>query len=177
MIPLPYIVAGLAAIAVYFLKQPVIEEYSALTRTPQDIQDAVAKIDPEGSPELQAGAYPAPNSTDTWCNKFCYLVTDELGCPILWGNYGTLANDQIAWLASGSDGWSSTDEPGAIAAAVAGKVALATFYNPSGHGHIALVLPVDGDTAQIAQAGASNFNQGDLATGFGSNPVAFYQHA
>ena len=138
------------------------------TRTPQDILDAVAKIDPEHNPDLQPGA----NGGADWCNRFLYLVLKELGVymPI-----NTLANAEIEFMASSSD-WTQLSQDDALAAALQGQVVVATYYNPGGHGHVALVLPIDGPM-QIAQAGASTFNRGTLAHGFGSLPVAFYAHA
>lgn len=147
-------------------------------RTPQSILDAVAEVDPENNPDLQRGAPPAPKATDTWCNKAVAWITAKLGTPIPFDTWGTLANAQIAWLAAGNDGWYEINDMGdAQAAALAGKVVVVTYSNPNGPGHIAIVLPIVGDTLQIAQAGATNFNQGSLAQGFGSLPIRFFAHS
>jgi hypothetical protein len=144
-------------------------------RSPQDILDAVDKIDPAHNPTLQSGYLGQPN----WCNRFAALVTAELGVGIIFGEYGTRANDQIAWLDAGNGGWfqvSSKDEAQRLA--MEGNVVLATYYNmmPGASGHMALVLPLPG-TMQIAQAGKRTFNRGSLAQGFGAiNPV-FYAHS
>ena len=148
------------------------------SRSPQAVLDAVATIDPENAPDLQPGAPPAPPD-GSWCNKFVDRLMGLLSVPFApWGEYGTLVNDQIAWVDAGNGGWYPILNAGAAqVAALAGKVVIATFYNLNGHGHIAVVLPIDGVPLQIAQAGATNFNQGTLRRGFGSNitPI-FYAH-
>ncbi len=151
----------------------------SMLRKPDDILKAVAEIDPENNPTLQRGAPPAPKPTDTWCNKFVALVTAKLGAPIPFGKWGTLANDQIEWLDAGNDGWYQLPSAQAAQdAALEGKVAVATWFNLSGGpGHIALVLPVPGPSVRIAQAGATNFNDGSVSNGFGSKLPTFYAHA
>ncbi len=103
-------------------------------------------------------------------------VTARLGAPLPFGPYGTLVNDQIKYMDAGNGGWypiASRDQ--AQLNALAGKLALPTYYNLAGHGHIAIVLPFDG-AMQIAQAGAKNFNRGALAAGFGNIQPIFYGH-
>ena len=143
-------------------------------RTPQDILAAVARINPKSNPALQPGAPPAPTD-GTWCNKFIAWVTAELGAPVPYGEYGTPANAMIAWLAAGNSNWRPATREEATRYALAGKVALAGYFNPGGHGHIALVLPY-AEPMRIAQAGRSNFNNGALSDGFGQLPVTFYVH-
>lgn len=144
-------------------------------RSPQDIFDAVAKINPEGNPTLQNGYLGQQN----WCNRFAALVTSELGCPIIFGEYGTRANDQIAWLDAGSNGWYQVgSQSEAQSLAINGSVVLATYYNmmPGGSGHMALVLPVGGGM-RIAQAGKHCYNNASLAAGFGAIRPVFYAHS
>ena len=162
---------GLGALAVGFLWDPTRNAIVRLTRTPQDILDAVADVDPKNNPELQPGYL---GDAFTWCNKFMYLVLGELGVSIPFGP--TDANDQIEYLAQGNDGWQRVQAQDAQAAALNGNVAVATYFNPGGHGHLALILPYSG-VMQIAQAGASNFNRGSLASGFGAIQPVFYVHA
>lgn len=142
-------------------------------RDPGAIFAAVARVNPAQNPTLQRGYLGQPN----WCNRFVHLACDELGVPMIWGEYGTKADDQIAWLDAGSDGWFQVgNKSEAQNLALEGYVVLATYYNFLGSGHMALVLPLAG-TMMIAQAGKSCFNQGTLAAGFGGiNPV-FYAHA
>jgi hypothetical protein len=144
-------------------------------RSPQDILDAVAKVDPAHNPTLQSGYLGQPN----WCNRAVYLLCSELGVGIIFGEYGTRANDQIAWLDAGNGGWfqvSSKDEAQRLA--MEGYVVLATYFNmmPGASGHMALVLPLPG-TMQIAQAGKRTFNRGSLAQGFGAIQPVYYAHS
>jgi len=159
-----------AAVAVLFkTSNPISNALVSALRKPQDILDAVASVDPEGNPELQPG-YAGGAS---WCNKFIALVTAKLGVPL---PSNTLANDMISYMDAGNDGWYQVSNASvAQSAAMVGKVAIATYYNFSGHGHMALVLPIDGPV-QIAQAGATNFNQGSLSRGFGFIQAVFYVH-
>lgn len=144
-------------------------------RNPQDILDAVAEVSPETNPTLQNGYLGQPD----WCNRFVALVTRALGVPIIYGDYGTRANDQISWLDASSDGWYPVSNAGeAQRLALQGEVVLATYYNlaPGKSGHMALVLPLAG-TPMIAQAGKTNFSQGTIAQGFGSIRPIFYAHS
>lgn len=144
-------------------------------RSPEDILAAVAAVNPAGNPTLQRGYLGQPN----WCNRFAHLVCEELGVPLIWGEYGTRANDQISWLDAGNGGWLPVaTKLQAQELALQGYVVLATYYNlsPGESGHMALVLPYSG-AVQIAQAGRSNFNRGSLAAGFGQIQPVFYAHA
>jgi len=142
-------------------------------RSPNDIFRAVQKVDPEHNPILQRGYLGQPN----WCNHFAALVTAELGCPIVYGEWGTRANDQIAWLDEGNGGWfQCSSQAVAQSLALQGYVVLATYRAFMGSGHMALVLPVAGPM-RIAQAGATCRNDISLAGGFGAIKPVFYAHA
>jgi len=144
-------------------------------RSLRDILDAVAYVDPEGNATLQRGYLGQPN----WCNRFVHLVADYLRVPLIWGEYGTRANDMADWLDYGNADWFRVGS-GAEAQALAldGFLVLATYKNwmPWQSGHIAVVLPIAG-SIQIAQAGATNFNQGSVTKGFGSIVPAYYAHS
>lgn len=161
--------AGLL-VAAAFSKNKVI----SMLRTPQDILQAVAEVNPAGNPVLQPGQINGvPTAGITWCNKFISLVTAKLGVPIP----QMLANDQADWLEDGNGGWLRVlDAQSAQIAALKGQVAVAVWHNLNGHGHSSLVLPISG-AVQIAQAGKTNFNQGSLAKGWGSIQPAFFVHA
>lgn len=174
----PWVFGGGVAAAIWYLtKDTVSNLVIESTRTPDDILNAVAAVNPEGNPDLQPGA----NGGASWCNKFVALVTAQLGVPIIWGEWGTRANDQINWLQEGNGGWYPASKADAQAAALAGHVALATYFNlnppPHDSGHMALVLPYQG-AMQIAQAGAHNFNQVALNSPqtFGSIQPDFFVH-
>lgn len=141
-------------------------------RSPDAIFHAVQKIDPQHNPTLQNGYLGQPN----WCNRFVHLVCDELGVPLIWGEYGTKANDQIEWLGNGNGGWfkvSSQSEAQSLA--INGYVVLATYWAMIGSGHMALVLPIGG-AMQIAQAGKHCYNQASLQAGFGAIHPEFFAH-
>lgn len=169
-----WLLAGAGAIVAlgFIFGEKVEDIVITATRTPQDILDVVASVNPAGNPDLQPGA----NGGADWCNKALYLMLSQLGVEL---PANIVANDEIAYMSSGADGWSATDAAGAINAAMQGQIGVATYYNPGSHGHVALVLPIDNGTGipQIAQAGAQTFNQGSVLQGFGALPVAYYAHA
>lgn len=147
----------------------------APSRSPQDVLNAVAAVNPEGNPTLQRGYLGQPN----WCNRFLYLVCSQLGVPMLYGEYGTQANDQISWMDDGEAGWFQIAGPEAAQQrALEGYLVAATYYNlnPFGSGHVAVVLPLAG-AVQIAQAGARVGSRMTLAAGFGAIRPVFYGHA
>ena len=165
-------VLGAAGVATLFaiFKQRAVEVISSAFRDPLDILNAVDTINPEQNPDLQ------PTGGLTHCNLFAHMVAVVLGVPLIWEDYGTLANDIITWLDAGNEGWYQLGSAAAAQeAALKGNVVFATLYNFSGHGHIALVLPVAGNV-QIAQAGTRNFNAGSLSKGFGFKQPSFYAH-
>ena len=141
-------------------------------RRPDDVFAAVAAVDPQHNPIYQPGY----GGGVSWCNKFVADVLLWLG--ITFPGPPMLADDQIAYLNAGNDGWTPISDMGsAQAAALAGQIVLATYFNPSGSGHMALVLPIDGPLVYTAQAGKSNWNQGLLLAGFGTLPVRFFAHS
>jgi len=144
----------------------------ASRRDPQSVFDAVATLNPASNPIYQPGY----NGGLTWCNKFIADVLGQLG--ISFPGPPTLADDQIAYLNAGNDGWTQVADMGsAQAAALAGQIVIATYFNPNGPGHMALVLPIDGPLVYTAQAGQRNWNQGLLLSGFGSKPVQYFAHS
>jgi hypothetical protein len=152
-----------------------LEQQPFTGRSPQDILQAVAYVDPEGNPTLQRGYLGQPN----WCNRFVHLVADYLRVPLIWGDYGTRANDMVDWLADGNADWFKVDSGmEAQALALQGFFVLATYKNwmPWNSGHIAVVLPHAGPV-QIAQAGAHNYNHTTVDKGFGSIVPVYYAHA
>lgn len=171
------IVAGIAGLGVVLWATGAFNAaanvYLTAVRTPEDIIDAAEQVSVD--PSVQPGYSGQPD----WCNRFLYLVLDKLGVTIPYGKYGVKANDQIAWIAAGNDGWYSTDAAGAQQAALAGNIGIATYTNPvaSASGHVALVLPVDGSPLQIAQAGNTVSAQMPITSGFGLITPVFFAHA
>lgn len=171
------VVAGVAGLGVVLWATGAFNAaanvYLTATRTPEDIIDAAELISVD--PSVQPGYAGQPD----WCNRFLYLVLDKLGVTIPFGQYGVRANDQIAWIAAGNDGWYPTDAAGAQQAALAGNIGIATYTNPvpGASGHVALVLPFDGSPIQIAQAGGTVSAQMPITSGFNLIPPVFFAHA
>lgn len=136
------------------------------------VVQVVAKVGPETNPALQ------PGNGLTWCNRFVALVAAEMGAQL----GGVLANEQAAWLASKealAAGWAPATEQVARQWADVGQLALAAWRNPSGHGHIAVLvpsLPAAPGKTRIAQAGGENFSSGSLSRGFGAYRPKFFTH-
>ena len=151
------------------------------------VLEAVALADVEHHERYQ------PGDGKTYCNIFVWDVTravlgprfeaphwvgpDNAPCPPFEGRELS-ANALCIWLAVVGPvlDWRHVSAVEAGIAARHGEVVLATWENPSGHGHVAVVLPGDGNL-HIAQAGKTCFANGSLAKGFGSKPVSFFAHA
>lgn len=144
----------------------------------------------------------ARTSSATYCNIFSWDVTRALGAEIPhWlknnkpassttsGAYELNVNATYNWLRDygASYGWTKITAKEAQARANAGYPTIAIWKNPSGgSGHIAIVRPEGNGYSYsaskgpvIAQAGASNFNYGNVSTGFGSSrmgDVLYYTH-
>lgn len=141
----------------------------------QAIFDAVNALSPASNPIYQPGY---GGAGFTWCNKFIYDLLSQLdiGIPFV------LENDQYDFLAESNDWSQVSGNQAAIDAAMAGNIVLAAWKNTAagGHGHIAIVLPVDDGSGvpTIAQAGATNCNSCSLYSGFSLfTPITFFVHA
>jgi hypothetical protein len=95
------------------------------------------------------------------------------------------ANGVIQWLQTRGEslGWKRVDPERAQDLANQGYPVVATWLNPGGIGHIAVVRPGQYSLNQgpiIAQAGETNFNHGTVDLGFQSLPanqeVVYYYH-
>lgn len=87
------------------------------------------------------------------------------------------ANGMAHWLqeAGAAFGWREVTADMAVMAARQGAPAVAVQSNPSGSGHMAVILPESGAEVRTAQAGAKNWRRGPLA--FDPGPVLFFAHA
>ena len=123
---------------------------------------------------------------ETFCNLLVQDVCEAMGVTV---PRNTRANALVQWLASPAAAafdWevlSLATEAEADAAHVAqrmadeGQLVLAGWVNPSGPGHIAVVIPsLDEPGVWIAQAGRTNFTRGTLQTGFGGRAVTYFAH-
>lgn len=140
-------------------------------------------------------------STATYCNIFAWDVMSAMNVqlphwvknnvPSTYGSGNELnANATYNWLKNyGSKyGWSSVSASTAQSRANKGYPTVAIWYNSSGaSGHVAVVRPEgngykysDSKGPVIAQAGGSNFNYGNISTGFGTSKmskVMYYTHS
>lgn len=141
-------------------------------RTPARYLEVVGQFDVE-----HAARYRAVDGK-TYCNIFASDVAAAMGCllPHWWLSRELSVNDLVPWLKrTGVDyGWERLDSAHtAIAAALAGMLTVATLV-AEGHGHIAVVLPIDDGQPWIAQAGRTNFAHARLAAGFGTRTPEFF---
>ncbi|HEX8435645.1 LysM peptidoglycan-binding domain-containing protein, partial [Archangium sp.] len=134
----------------------------------------------------------SPRGGNTYCNIFAWDVTRAMGAEIPhWvdgaGNPAGVgapgareldANGGHRWLEQHgpSRGWREVSAQEAQALANQGHPAVASWNNPGGIGHIAVVRPgeVTDRGPAIAQAGASNFNNGHVRDSFGNAPVKYF---
>lgn len=115
---------------------------------------------------------------ETFCNLFAQDVAEAMGAAL---PRHMLANATVAWLDAeairDASEWCAVDAHAAQATANEGGLALAGWVNPSGPGHLAVVVPALGDLGTwIAQAGRHNFTRAPLMSGFGTLPVRFWIH-
>jgi hypothetical protein len=133
------------------------------------------------------------SENETYCNIFVWDVTkamgaeiphwvDENGRPVpQFSGTEQGANDMIDWLEKFgvNQGWDVVDAEGAQAMANLGKPVVATWKNPNGVGHIAMVRPgrmSEKDGPALAQAGAINSNTITVGESFGDKDVVYYYH-
>lgn len=113
---------------------------------------------------------------ETFCNFFTVAFCTAMGVllPQL------RANELFDWFSSDeakSAGWELATEHAAQAMANEGMVAIAVWKNPEGPGHIAPLVPALTEPGTwIANVGATNFERGLLAWGFGSRQPLFFVH-
>lgn len=137
--------------------------------------------EPDGREEHSAGLH-------THCSAFVAAVAKRLDVYILRPpEHGQvlLANAQYDWLArqGAANGWRQLMDPvTAQAAANQGYLVVATYRNSRDNkpGHIAIVRPdpkddaaIRADGPQISQAGATNYRDTTLRTGFAGHPAAW----
>jgi predicted chitinase len=132
----------------------------------------------------------AQRDGNTYCNIFAWDVTKAMGAEIPhWvdgaGNPTGVgqgreldANGGHRWLEQhgAKHGWREVSAQEAQALANQGHPTVASWNNPGGIGHIAVVRPGE-DTGRgpaIAQAGARNFNDGHVKDSFGNAPVKYF---
>lgn len=131
---------------------------------------------------------------NTYCNIFSWDATRAMGAEIPhWvdgnGNPAAVgargawemdANATNRWLHNHGprNGWRKVSAEEAQRMANEGHPTVASWNNPGGIGHIAMVRPgeLTAGGPTIAQAGASNFNSGTVRQGFGSAQPEYFVH-
>jgi hypothetical protein len=161
----------------------------AAARSPDALLAVVAQFEVASAARYQPGGH--GHATETCCNIFAWDVTralgaevphwvDDAGRPVAAGHGREMsANATVRWLEThgAAHGWREGTATEAEVAAASGAPVLAVWLNPDGHGHVAVVVPApEGGGLHIAQAGASCFDSGPLAQGFGDRPVRFFIH-
>jgi predicted chitinase/LysM repeat protein len=127
---------------------------------------------------------------NTYCNIFAWDVTKAMGAEIPhWvdgaGNPTGVgqgreldANGGHLWLQNhgSKHGWREVSAEEAQRMANQGHPTVASWHNPGGIGHIAVVRPgeINGNGPAIAQAGSRNFNDGHVRDSFGNANVKYF---
>ena len=130
--------------------------------------------------EVETAQRYASSRGATWCNVFLSDVTSALACeiPRVWHGREMTANHMSQWLfVSGpSFGWTEVAPVEAIDRANYGFPTVAVWPNPTGHGHVAVVVPGGDKEIVIAQAGIHNFRRGPRVRGFGARAFSCFTH-
>lgn len=130
---------------------------------------------------------------ETFCNIFLWDATKALSCEVAhWIDPSTgvevpmgkgkelSANGVCEWFTNHglTHGWMLCDRLMATSRASRGFPTVVLWRNPSGIGHVAMVMPSpDPRQVRIAQAGAQNLFDVDILKGFGNvGPLRFYTH-
>lgn len=147
-------------------------------RSPARLMAVIAEHHHRGVARYQSRDVTGDGVFETFCNIFAQDVSEAMGAPL---PRRMLANATVAWLDAESvrdaSEWLAVDAFAAQKAADRGELALAGWVNPSGPGHLAVVVPSLGEAGcYVAQAGRRNFTRAPLASGFGTLPVRFWTH-
>ena len=160
--------------------QPVSLAATA-TPWPQRLDAVIVELHVGSNPRYRPGP-----GTQTWCNVYLTDVVAGMGIatPRHWmtskGDPAAVgrgremrANDHLEWFRTHGAryGWAGADQRAAELAAQRGHLAVVGWSNPSGPGHVAVVLGPDA----ISQAGRVCFAKGRVAQGFGkASPLEWW---
>lgn len=175
---------------------PLVFTCDAASRSRENLLKAVAQFDVEHNPRYTPRAVDATGHQYTFCNIFLWDVTRALlaeiphwvdgvtKAPTTVGAKGAVelsANGVAQWLdtkARAFSGWTEVLNPRvARAHAYAGGPACVAWWNHTGIGHVAVVMPSpdsDVGVTYIAQSGGTNFEYGPLTKGFGRIQPKYY---
>ena len=163
------------------------DEYTIRPGEVEHSKDAIDKLDVEHNYRYHRNRQ---GENETYCNIFAMDYAHKMGAPLPefldWNNDKKVdrwmdANKMVQWLrgtfpeGGGSvvqgpaQGWRTIDAASAAELSSKGYVVLAGYENTHGIGHMAVVRPESTlDNIRIAQAGATNFENGSLQQGFGT---------
>lgn len=120
---------------------------------------------------------------ETWCNIFVQDVCEAMGAPM---PRHRRANELFDWLviqgaltvaAQTPVGWEKSDAHAGMAMAEQGCLAVAAWKNPTGSGHMAILVPSLGEPGVwAAQAGRLCFTRELLQRGFGAIAPDVFVH-
>lgn len=137
------------------------------------------RVDPQGKP---TGRY-LPHDFDgqpgdeTACNLFVQDVAEAMGVEV---PRNKRANDLRAWfetVAAIAAGWEKSDAHTGMAMAEQGCLAVASWSNPNGPGHLSVFVPSLGENGVwSAQAGRVCFTRDLLQRGFGAIAPDIFVH-
>ena len=154
-------------------------------RNPDKYLAIIRQFDIVGNPRY------TPRNGTTFCNIFLWDVTKAMGAEIPhWVINGVPdstrkgkelnANAVCDWLNTApgkNQGWVPCSAGEAVANAKLGCPAIVTWKNPTGIGHVGVVIPSLFPGVRIAQAGGTNFFDGDVTKGFGTRAVSYFKHS
>lgn len=166
-------------------------------RSPEAFAVVLKQFDVANNPRYTPRSLNKDGSQQTFCNIFASDFTaamqrpiphtvDAAGRPVPFRDHLTgkrnrtalelNANATARWLAlhGAAYGWRPSTEAAAREHAAQGRPAVAVWRNHAGIGHIAVVVPGPAGQTTIAQAGATCFESGPLARGFGRIVPSFY---
>lgn len=156
-------------------------------RSPDALLAVVRQFDVARSERYRPRVLFRPPHTDTFCNIFATDVAlamrvvlphwvDDEGDPCAVGHGRELAvGGMVEWLEvyGPLHGWGESDEVGARTNAGTGGLSLVTWVDD----HVAVLVPGPLGVTTIAQAGASCFESGAVARGFGTHgPLRWWAH-
>lgn len=147
-----------------------------VNRSAARLQLLLAEEHVESNPHWVKHDVTGDGKPETFCNAFTQRIATKMGVFL---PAGMLANDLATWLPGegAAAGWKPCSGIEAQQAADRGELAVVSYRNPGGHGHIAPLAPSLGEPGiWLCNVGASNFTRGPLSIALGRLPVSFFTH-
>lgn len=149
------------------------------TRSPELLMAVVAEHQFRGAARYRPRDLTGDGRPETFCNVHSCDVAEAMGVLL---PRGLRANALMEWLIGAShrqpeSQWEIVDAHVAQACADVGQLALATWFNRGGPGHICPLEPSLGEPGVwVSNVGRTNFLRGTLAQAFGGLAVDFFAH-